>query len=197
MLVGNHTSLGNLHGLLRFDLSSLGTNIVINSVTLQMNKPAGGTGSSFTVNVFELSVANANWVEGTANNVAQSGSATWNSKGSSAWAGSAGASTAGTDYINTVLASYAGSLLTAGDAAFTSQAAFLTSVSNNLGGSLNLGIGMNSGVSGSYYRFATDENTSFDAPALVIDYTVIPEPATLGLLGAGSLLVVLLRRMRG
>jgi hypothetical protein len=196
MLVGNHTSLGKLHGLLRFDLSSLGTNIVINSVTLQMNKPAVGTGSSFTVNVFELSVANTNWVEGTANNVAQSGSATWDSKGPSAWAGSAGASTAGTDYINTVLASYGGTIA-AGDAAFTSQAAFLTSVSNNLGGSLNLGIGMNSGVSGSYYRFATDEHATAAAPALVIDYTVIPEPATLGLLGAGSLLVLLLRRMRG
>lgn len=174
MLVGNHTSLGKLHGLLRFDLSSLGTNIVINSVTLQMNKPAVGTGSSFTVNVFELSVANTNWVEGTANNVAQSGSATWDSKGPSAWAGSAGASTAGTDYINTVLASYSGTTA-AGDAAFISEAAFLTAVSNNAGGSLNLGIAINNSASGSYYRFATDEHATAAAPVLVIEYSDPPK----------------------
>ncbi len=178
MLVGNHTSLGNLHGLLRFDLSSLPSDVVINSVTLIMHKPSVGTGAAFTVNVFELSAANANWVEGTANGVAQSGSATWDSKGPSAWAGSGGASTAGTDYINTPLASYSGSTA-AGSANFTSQAAFISAVSNSWGGVLNLGVGLNSGVSGSYYRFATIEHATLDAPALIIDYTVAPSKISL------------------
>jgi len=194
MLIGNHKDLGDFHGFLRFDLSSLPTDIVINSVALQMVKPANGTVGSFTVNIYELSTANTNWVEGTATGQAQAGSATWDSKGPSAWAGSAGASSAGTDYIDNVLASYSGTTL-AGDATFTSQAAFLTAVSNNLGGTLNLGIGLESVFNaGTYYRFATKEHATSAAPQLVIEYTVIPEPATIGLLGAGCLCIIMARR---
>lgn len=198
MLIGHHsTTLGNFHGFLRFDLSSLPADIEIQSVTLQMVKPANGVGLAFTVNIFELSAANANWVEGTANGTTQSGSATWGSKGPSAWAGSAGASTAGTDYTDTVLASYGGPL-TAGDAAFTSEAAFLTAVSSNAGGSLNLGIAINNSAISQYYRFATQEHATAAAPELEITYTVIPEPSSLVLmLGAGFLLVLELRRRRG
>lgn len=194
MLIGNHATLGDFHGFLRFDLSSLPTNIEIQSVTLQMVKPANGVGLPFTVNIFELSAANANWVEGTANAATQSGSATWGSKGPSAWAGSAGASTAGTDYTDTVLASYGGTTV-AGDAAFTSQSAFLTVVGSHLGGSLNLGIAMNNSAEVQYYRFATTEHATAAASELEITYTVIPETGTAGLLlGAGCLLMVAVRR---
>lgn len=198
MLVGTHATLGKLHGLLRFDLSTLPEDVVISSVTLKMTKPQDGVGTAFTVNVFELTAANADWVQGTANNVSQTGSATWNIKGgTSAWAGSAGASTAGTDYINTSLATYGGSLL-AGNADFISSAAFLTAVHDNRGGFLNLGLGLNSGATASYYRFATLEGevSKYAAASLVIDYTVIPEPATVGLLGAGLLVVIVMARRR-
>lgn len=164
MNIGNHQYLEKFHGFLRFDLSSLGRNVEILSVTLQMYKPRQGVGSAFTVNVYELSNANANWDEELA---------TWVKKrGVSAWAGSEGASSAGKDYIDTVLASYGGTIV-AGDAVFTSQAAFLTAVERNLGGSLNLGIGIKNSADAQYYRFATRESP-YAAPTLIIVYTVKP-----------------------
>jgi len=171
MLIGNHNDLGDFHGFLRFDLSGLGDPdlIQIQSVTLEMVKPQTGVGSAFRVSIYELSAANSAWVEGTANGAAQSGSATWDSKGPSAWAGSGGASIAGTDYIDTELAFYEGSI-TAGDAAFTSQADFISAVSNSWGGFLNLGVGINNTASGQYYRFSTTEHDTAAAPQLVIKY---------------------------
>lgn len=113
MLIGNHPTLGDFHGVLQFDLSSLPTDIEIQSVTLQMVKPANGVGLPFTENIYELSAANADWIEGLV---------TWYSRGAAIWAGSAGASAAGVDYNGAVLASYRGTTA-AGDAVFDSQAA--------------------------------------------------------------------------
>lgn len=194
MIIGGHVSNGPYHGLLRFDLSGL-TNVVINSVKLQMQSHGATTGyTNVTINVYELSAANANWVEGTSTGGPQAGSATWNSNGLSAWAGSAGASTAGTDYINTILASYGTATTPPSLIDFTSQAAFISAVSNKLGAALNLGLGLDGTWTASgFFRFATDESTNL-TPALVIDYTVIPEPATIGLLGAGFLFIILARR---
>ncbi len=172
MLVGNHKDLGDFHGFLRFDLSSLGDPdlIEIQSVTLKMVKPSNGVGRPFRISLYELSETNRDWVEGTASGRPQAGRATWNGKGSAAWAGSGGASTAGTDYIDTELAFYAGPTA-AGDAVFTSQADFVSVVASNLGGSLNLIISTRTPASGQYYRFATTEHATAAVPTLVITHT--------------------------
>lgn len=172
LLVGNHELIGNFHGLLQFDLSSLPKNAVIHSVRLQMQKPSTGVGvDDFTVVVYELSSANSDWVEGFApGGEARPGSASWNSKGFDHWEGSAGASTAETDFIDIPLASYAGSR-NQGVAEFISEVAFVDAIGNNTGGILNILLGFNGSVSQSYYRFATRESVSDEAPALVIEWT--------------------------
>ena len=169
MLVGNHPSLGNFHGLLRFDLSSLGSDAEIVSVTLKMSKPATGVGGPFSCRVVELSPENGDWVEGTTDGK-RAKACTWDSKGSANWIGSVGASRAGKDYLEAPLAEYNGSVA-AGDAVFSSKDGFADAVKKNAGGFLNLGFGMNADVSAKFYRFSTKEG---GAPAqLIIEYTKI------------------------
>jgi len=187
------------HTLLRFDLSGLETNIIINSVTLRMQKINVYSGSNVDLHVYELSAANTNWVEGSKIGVAETGSASWVQKAyaQTGWAGSAGASTAGTDYLTDVLAK--DSTFTAGVKDFTSMTAFATSVSNHLGGALNLLLMLDPGsaLDGRAFEYASKENTGgYVVPTLIVDYTVIPEPMTLGLLGLGGVLVSIARQMR-
>jgi len=170
LLIGKHPTLGNFHGLLRFDLSGLDSHRIINKVTLKLDKPAAGVGAAFAVNVYELSTANSNWVEGTKSGATEPGSATWAHRGTSAWAGSAGASSAGADYISTLLASYNGSLA-AGEAVFVSREAFKTAVVNHSGGVLNLGLGLDADRSGQYYRFSTRESGAPPARLIIEYYT--------------------------
>jgi len=170
------------HTLLRFDLSGLGTDIIINSVTLRMQKTAMYSGANVDLHVYELSAANTNWVEGSKTGSAETGSASWVQKAyaQTGWAGSAGASTAGTDYLTDVLA--IDSDFTLGVKDFTGTAAFATAVSNHLGGALNLLLMLNpdSALNGRPFVYASKENTGGQVvPTLIINYEV--KPASLGL----------------
>lgn len=172
------------HGLLRFDLSGLETNIIINSVTLRMQKTAvySAANAALNLHVYELSAANTNWVEGSKTGAAETGSASWVQKAyaQTGWAGSAGASTAGTDYLTTVLAK--DSTFTVGVKDFTSNASFATAVSNHLGGTLNLLLRLDpdSALNGRPFVYASKENTLGQVvPTLIINYEV--KPASLGL----------------
>lgn len=97
--------------LLRFDLSSISSDAICDSGTLSLYS---ATNSSTTFNFYKISDANGDWVEGTQTGQTAIGAvATWNNKSFSpavAWAGSAGLSTPGTDYINTVIATFTGSI---------------------------------------------------------------------------------------
>jgi len=99
--------------LLRFDLSSIPTGMTCESATLKLYKgSAAGTLRARVANLYKISDANGDWIEGTKNNAtALEGEPCWNAKeadGSGgvkvAWAGSEGLSTAGTDYLGTALA---------------------------------------------------------------------------------------------
>lgn len=168
MLVGNHPSLGNFHGLLRFDLSKLESGVEITSVTLKLSKPAVGVGGPFVCRVYQLSPENGDWVEG--DGARGSKTSCWNGKGSAAWAGSAGASMAGTDYFDVQLAEYKGDVQP-GVALFVSKEEFKAAVKQNAGGVLNLGVGLNSGAESKFYRFSTKEGG--DPAQLIIEYTKI------------------------
>jgi len=170
MLVGNHPTLGNFHGLLRFDLSSLGSDVEIVSVTLKMSKPATGVGGPFACRVYELSPENGDWIEGAHDGKRDAKICTWESKGSANWIGSAGASRAGRDYLEAPLAEYRGAV-TPGEALFMSMEEFKAAVKQNAGGVLNLGVGLNSGAESKFYRFSTKE--SGDPAQLIIEYTKI------------------------
>jgi hypothetical protein len=172
MLVGNHPSLGSFHGLLQFDLFGLSSTTEVNSVVLKMNKPAGGVGGTFTIKVYELCSANSDWVEGTKSGVLENDAASWHKKGVAAWAGQGGASVAGTDYADVVLASYSGAA-SPGEAVYVSEAAFKDVVARSLGGTLNLGLGLNSGVGSKYYRFSTKESGC--AAELLINQSAAPK----------------------
>ena len=104
--------------LLKFDVSSIPANATIGSamLTLEENPTSLDTVSNtgFQVNLYQISSANYNWVQGPNTGAAltsgQDG-ATWNDKDGNPssitpWAGSAGLSTAGTDYVVTPITTY-------------------------------------------------------------------------------------------
>lgn len=210
LLVGSHSSVGPFTGLFRFDLSTLPTSgITIDSVTLTLKSSSNGSGTNVTLNVFELSAANADWVEGAENGSNGDGSSTWTKKvrdliapvGPEAdWAGSPGARTAGTDYINTSLASFTGNASTigTGNLVFTSTAAFLTSVGASAGGNLTLWTGTPTSTGNNDFFRIESRETAFD-PLLTINYSVapIPEPSAFAVLaGVGVLGLAAVRRRR-
>ncbi|MCX7003055.1 MAG: DNRLRE domain-containing protein [bacterium] len=193
LLVGTHASVGPFHGLMRFDLTALtNAGLVVTNVILNCTSDANGAdaGTNITINVYSLTAANADWFEGALNGgVAVGGQSCWNYKAgyvgvvgatSTNWAGSQGASTAGTDYDST----------STGAMNFQSAAAFTNAAQNALGGYLNIGIAVNTPntLVSEFFRIRSRE-TSATATSLVIDYYVVPEPATLTLLGAALLML--------
>lgn len=202
ILVGQHASVGPFHGLLRFDLTALtDPQIRVTNATLTCTSGTAGIGNPVTINVFNLTQDNTNWFEGTQSGVnAVGGASCWNFKAryeggatSTNWPGSVGASTAGTDYDSASLASWTGNAGGLSDGAaipFVSQTAFTNAVQNALGSYLNIGMAndVTAVGNGLFIRVKTREGSA-TATSLVIDYYVIPEPATLTLLGAALLML--------
>ncbi len=209
ILAGNHGTVGPFAILFRFDLSTLPTSgITIDSVALTLTSTASGAGTLVTLMAFQLSAANADWIEGSqAGTNGINGSATHNFKAryegngtNQNWAGTAGARTAGTDYVNTSLASFTGDAATIGTGTlgFTSTGAFQTTVGGAAGGDLNLWVGTPTVVAvNDFFRIASRETagTASD-PLLTINYTVIPEPSIHALAGAAVLALLSFRRSR-
>lgn len=201
ILAGSHSSLNGLTNLFRFDLSALPTSgIAIDSVILTLTSTGNGSGATVTLTVFQLSLANEDWVEGTQNGTVGSGeaSAKFLTNQTANWAGSAGARTAGTDYVNTSLASFtdnAGTIGT-GTLGFTSTAAFATTVATAAGGNLNLWVGTPTLTGANdFFRIASRETAGTTSdPLLTVNYTLVPEPSAAVLGGLG--IIALLRRRR-
>jgi len=195
MFIGNTSSGGTpMRGLFGFDLSYIetlagGNPYTINSVTFKLTTvtantsfPGASTFSAFLTDSF-----------------ADETLATWNNPGS-------GHSAGGT--IGALLSSISITPTIAGTlqetASFTG-ASWISAVSNSLAGAgntLNFLVkrGTENTSANYFWRPADDEYTGTYGvnarPELIVDITVIPEPATLGLLGIGTLLTILLRRMK-
>ena len=210
----------NRRSLLRFNVSSLnGQFTSINSVTLRLTTSAGVQGSGL-INLFRLTDANANWVEGNgsggavyeANDV---GGSTWAFKiqGSpeftgTPWAGlgvsgvgsaNGAAGVAGTDYHSTAVSSFSYNVTNAAagsqvDFVFSDLSFFGTWITGTNAGML---LRQLSETGTNIVPFHSSESATAAArPMLIVDYTAVPEPGTAALLGGSLLLLARRRRSR-
>ena len=202
MTVGwaNNEALDN-RPVMRFDVSAIPAGATINSATLEFSFRDAGYGTAM-VEVCKITPANAGWIEGVGQDVdALPGEVCWNYKNfnTAAWAGSAGLNTPGVDYDATPLATvpnYRGAGATNPTNGYDEWMVDITSTvqdwvntpANNAGllfknqdgyGLVQSNMVSSEFVAGEYYY----------EPALVVDYTPVPEPMTIAILGLGGLLI--------
>lgn len=104
MIVGRNNTRRTI---IRYDLSdysALVGSVESASLTLTLLTGAPASAASFTIGVYQITAANADWIEGTGTGTVpdtSSGVSTWSAKArdTTAWAGSVGLSTPGVDYI--------------------------------------------------------------------------------------------------
>jgi hypothetical protein len=171
---------------------------VITSVTLSLTVTAAGNS---TPTAFELHPMLVDWGEG--NKVGQtgapatSGEATWNARfaNTTLW-GTPGA-LSGTDYSPT--ASAVTSIGSSGSFTFGSTSALVADVQNWLDNPASdfgwILLASDESSLNSAHRFASSEDTLGRGPLLTIEFTPVPEPATISLLVIGCLGLVALRRV--
>lgn len=188
-------------GLLRYDLSSINIlGLEISSATLELYMIDHGGGGTQTLSVYEVKAANADWVAGTSNGAAQTGSSCWNKKwyntANGDWAGSAGCSTAGTDYESTAMSSRTLGTTVPAWYEWTISAAGLDVIEDWADGTkANAGFLLR--AESLRRNFRSNWNGGGNAqyrPKLTVTYT--PEPATMVLLGMGGIGLLIRRRRR-
>lgn len=205
--LGGHTNFASgtmangthSRALIEFNPTSLiPVGSAITSVTLALNVTAAGNS---TPTAFELHPMLVNWGEG--NKVGQTGApaatgeATWNARfaNTTLW-GTPGA-LSGTDYSPT--ASAVTSIGSSGSFTFGSTSALVADVQNWLDNpASDLGwilLAADESSLNTAHRFASREDTLGRGPLLTIEFTPVPEPATISLLVAGSLGLFVLRRV--
>lgn len=126
--------------------------------------------------------------------------ATWNIPGSSAPAGGTVGSAFASRNVSATTASTVGSVVSF-SASITGSGNMEKAITNAMAGDKMLYIMVKqtseNGLANYFIRAADDDHATVDyRPELLVGLNVIPEPATIGLLGAGTLLVFLLRRMK-
>jgi len=186
------------NGLVRFDVTALNGNVsAISAVTLRLtvtNSGALGGGADVigtnTLQVFQMTAANGDWVEGTGNISVGTGWSTWDQKihGSQNWAGTPGANTAGVDYVNTLIASFTFNNSTAAGSTIDLVFSDVSFVSNWIAGN-NPGLMLRTSNFNSppnVISLATSESSTLSAhPELIVTFTPVPEPTSmlLGMFG--------------
>lgn len=172
--------------LMSFDLSSLPAGAVINSVSLRV--VCDQVSRTGVTNLYTLHKVSASWGEG-ASNSSSSGAGTDAAPGDATWAHRSFSSvlwtTPGGDFAPTASA---GTVLTGTGTYSFSDAGMAADVQAWLANpSSNFGWLMKSNESGGGHgrRFISREAATSEVPTLVIDYTVVPAPATalFGLMG--------------
>ena len=202
LLVGGHASVGPFHSFYKFsvDLTGLQPTDDILDVTLRLTSIAEAGAGTVDINLYQLSAANSDWVEGVSGSA--SVGATYNNKAGpaapAAWAGGNNVAgfVAGTDYVDTVLGNYSGAANsgTGGETFDFGNAAFTSLIQNNIGSTLELNLVLiDQTDETNFLRIASKENATFDGPELIIDY--IPEPGSFLLLTIGFLGVGFFRRL--
>ena len=213
--VGDTDAVYDIVSMWRWDLSALaGATINGATLTMQHREVADTPGydtDGITVNLHELATANGAWALNPSgvDGVAEIGASSWNlltstnglpepSGAGVPWAGSVGAGTAGVDYDTVPVASmvFPASLTGGGRIAFNMDvsgavAGWVADPSSNAGFYTKLA---NGAADAAYVRFfngntAVSSGEQGRRPTLTIDYTPVPEPMTMALLGLGGLLI--------
>ncbi len=193
-LFSGRTAQGNLRrAILEFDLSSIPSGAIINSVSLNLNLIKTGAAGA---DIFELHRVLKAWGEGTSvgtgsgggqGTAPSAGSATWNFSqfSTTAWTAVGGdfAATSGTTSIGNTNGIYT----------FSSQSGMVADVQNWLNTpASNFGWILNAQTEGSLQNareFGSRESALSLLPTLAVTYsiTAVPEPGSLVFLGAAAL----------
>lgn len=187
-------------GLLQFDLSAIPTNAIVDSATLRLAfREPTNPGSSVTLSLYKMTTA---WVEGTSNSSAPSTTgATWDTKnGVTGWSTpGTGAGDRSTTASSSLTDTFAGSSTTRTDFSFTGAGLesdvqdWISNPSQSHGWVLINSDETNASSWKSWW--SSEEAQPFDGtPYLDIEYTIIPEPASLALITSGTLLLSMRRR---
>lgn len=185
LFIGNQGDGHDQRILLYFDLSAYAGRTVVGDVTLSLLQAPSTFVGTFSIGVFQISVANAGWIEGAGNGTsATTGEPNWaySSAGDAvAWAGSGGLSTPGVDYVGAQL----GTLVY--DTALGFSTVTVTISSTVVQGWID-NPGSNAGLLlmrtdtdpvAAFGRYRTSEEATISArPALTFELASIPEPAT-------------------
>lgn len=189
--------------LISFDLSVLTNQVTVNTATLRLAVIANSSPNDIALDFYSINSANAGWVEGINGSLASAGNegeSTWNHKVKSStspveWVGGAGLMTAGVAYDASAVA-FATYPSAAEDGAYldiTLPASLVQAWIDNPTGNAGL-LMLTDAEDGNYYRFANfysaQADTAIYRPALILDVSPVPEPASLGvtMLIAGGLL---------
>jgi hypothetical protein len=184
--------------LVKFDPSGLiPADAIINSVTLTLRVTASATQSA----TFELHPTLVNWGEGTKTGqtgaAATPGEATWNANFASISLWGTPGGLAGTDFAT---GSSASALVGATTLVFNSTPGMVSDVQNwlnNPAGDFGwLLMAQSESTLNTARRFASREDGLGRGPMLLIDYTLVPEPSTLGLFGLAGAACLWGRRRR-
>ncbi len=177
--------------LVEFDLASIAPGSIVNSVSLGLNVIQATSGGGN----FQLFRVDTDWGEGAGvgnqGSGAAAGDATWNESqfGLAGWTGGVAGGSFFTPLLDEI------TIDSVGVATFNSSSNFVNAVQDIVDNpSQNFGFIIVGTDAGSALRFGSIEGGS--ASSLSVDFTAIPEPGSLGILGVLGA-VVMLRRRRG
>jgi hypothetical protein len=140
-------------------------------------------GSGDTPRPRQISTANNDWVEGTANGATQAGSSCWNDyayQNITEWAGAPGLNTATTDYINVIITNEP-AISTTGTKTFTFNGAGITALQGQLvDNDFEVVFRNTTTTSNNFITFASSENATVAfRPYLKVTFTVETEGASM------------------
>jgi hypothetical protein len=198
MLVGKVGAAEN-NTLMRFTDLSAASGQTVTSALLRLYKVDWDKQTAdVTVNIYQVAAANAGWVEGSGKAELIDGTADWRwrSQGDNTpWAGGQnGCGIAGTDYTTDLVGSVTAHAATGGFLDINLDVSVVQNWIDNPGQNYGLVLtAPGATAAGQVAWFLSSEGDS-GQPSLTV--TTIPEPASVGMVGIGAGLFMILRRMR-